>query len=207
MPVPSWLSALGHFGSDILGGIIGARLGESAGRAQLGAEIKARLEKVLVIPDREDVMKELLRLEREGAAIVRLLNRANAARGIVKVGDKYYTENFIISMLLKVEPQDREWVFSFLNGILERSEGEFFTQLEILHNDGYLQYLLVIKSVVGEKAATAITRLTGTVTLAEAAAELRRRGDLHRVRVTARRGQPIPWWKIFRRIERRFFGI
>lgn len=152
MAVPTWLSAAGHLFSDILGGVIGAQVADLRGKAT--QEVAAEVRRVF-LPDREDVMKELLFLGDGARELIELLKKANRD-GFVTVHGKRYTENWIVTMLLKIEPEDRQWVYSFLNEAYTHGEEEFFTLLEILHNDGVFQWLQVAKAVAGKKLRSAI---------------------------------------------------
>lgn len=158
---PGWFAT-------VSGDVLAAGIGAVAG--VLGADwLKGDLKETLVsigkkagekatkqlLLDREDISKELMRLRENGRAILRLLERANAQGGIleVRVGDrrvKRYLEHEIVSLLLKVEPKDRQWFFAKLNALLERNPREFFAHLEIIRNDGWLQYLKLAKAIVGE---------------------------------------------------------
>lgn len=148
MPVPVFLSAIGHFFGDVLGGFIGARLVGDL-REKATEEAAKEVQRVLS-PDREDVLKDLLRLGDEAAAILKLIGEANR-EGFVTVQERRYTENWIVNMLLKIEPKDRAWVYPILNAVLALNREEFFTLLEVLHNDGFLQWMQVLRAVVKEK--------------------------------------------------------
>ena len=139
MPVPTWLSALGHFGSDILGGILGARLSEPDWKRQVAVKIGEHAGKV-VLPDREDIMKELLKLGEDSDAIIALLTEARRNK-FIQIGAKKYREGWIITTLLEVDPQDRRWVFEFLNSVCTRSREDFFTLLEIINKDDWVQFM------------------------------------------------------------------
>lgn len=152
MAVPTWLSAIGHVISDVAGAIIGTRLGD--GWKQRAAEEAGAELKRILLPDREDILKELLNLGDEAEELVCLLKEANRT-GFITVQSQRYTENWIVNMLLKVEAKDRLWVYPLLNDICRQDHGEFFTLLEILHNDGFAQWLQVAKAVLGEKAGSA----------------------------------------------------
>lgn len=162
MAVPTWLSAVGHFLSDILGGVVGAQVADLRGKAT--QEVAAEVRRVL-LPDREDVMKELLLLGDGAKELIELLKKANRD-GFVPVHGKRYTENWIVTMLLKIEPEDRQWVYLLLNEAYTQGEEEFFTLLDILHNDGWFQWLQVVKAVMGKKFQSAITAASlGAMTL------------------------------------------
>lgn len=144
MAVPTWLSAIGHVISDVAGAIIGTRLGD--GWKQRAAEEAGAELKRILLPDREDILKELLNLGDEAEELVRLLKEANRV-GFIIEQDTRYTENWIINMLLKIEPQDRQWVYPLLDEICGLDRAGFFTFLSILYNDGFLQWLQVAKAV------------------------------------------------------------
>ncbi len=148
MAVPTWLSALGHFTSDVVGTMFGIQVAETRKKA---AEVAGTELKRALMPDREDVMKEILYLGDEAKALHELLVEANELGFVVSEG-KRRAESWIVNMLLKVDPRDRSWVFRMLNEALaEQGRKEFFTHLETLHNDGWLQYLRLAKIVAGEK--------------------------------------------------------
>lgn len=160
MAVPTWLSALGHFFGDVLGGVIGARLGGADWRQKAPEEVMKGFQRVLIL-DRENVMKELLLLGDEGAELVALLREANR-RGFITVRGVRYTENWIVNMLLKIEPQDRQWVYPLLNELCLPDREELFTFLEILYNDGWLQWLQVAKEIAAERLGPAIRSAMGS---------------------------------------------
>ncbi|TSC60655.1 MAG: hypothetical protein G01um1014107_266 [Parcubacteria group bacterium Gr01-1014_107] len=150
MAVPTWLSALGHFFSDVVGVMIGEELRERSRKAgkEVTEEAGKELRKVL-LPDREDVMKALLHYRCD--AIVSLLGEMNKAGGILKVAGRYQYENRVITLLLKVEEEDRQWVFTKLNDVCAEDQAKFFTLLEVLHNDGYKQLMKILSLVIKEK--------------------------------------------------------
>jgi len=139
------------FGADtlavMLGGILGSKLATKENRTIKDETIEragVELKKVLT-PHREEVMKELLALGENGAVIVKLLREANEKKFITTTiqGEsiKRYSENWIVNMLLKIDAEDRQWVYALLNDICERDRNEFFTHLEILCNDGLVQWV------------------------------------------------------------------
>ncbi len=107
-----------------------------------------RLQKYMA-PDREDVMKSLLLLGPDNA-ILRLLVEMQRNRGFVVIGERRYTETFVINCLQQVEARDRQWVFEILASACEENREEFFALLEILEND-YLQWFRVLQDIVKEK--------------------------------------------------------
>lgn len=158
MAVPTWLSALGHFASDVVGTMLGIQVTEERRKA---AEIAGTELKRVLMPDREDVMKEILYLGDEAKSLFDLLTEAE--HGFIEMEGKRYAENWIINMLLKVDAEDRGWVFRILNEVLEvQGREEFFTHLEILHNDGWLQYLKLVKAEVGEVIESVKEKLPGS---------------------------------------------
>ena len=154
MAVPTWLSALGHFTSDVVGTMLGIQVAETRGKA---AEAAGKELRRVLMPDREDIMKEILYLGEDAKNLHDLL--VEAEHGFVEVEGKRYRENWIINMLLKVDSKDRGWVFRMLNEVLSQDRKDFFTHLEILHNDGWLQYLRLAKIVVEEKMGEVKTKL------------------------------------------------
>lgn len=133
----TWLSAIGHFVSDVVGTVLGVQVVETRKKVAEAAGVKL---KDVLMPDRTHIMQELLALGDDTKELVDLLKRAED--GFIRVGKKRYLENWIINMLLKIEPKYRQPVFLQLNEVLEtKGEAEFFTYLEILHNDGWAQYL------------------------------------------------------------------
>lgn len=157
MPVPTWLSVVGHFASDVLGGIVGARLGGDW-REKATEQATAELKRIL-LPDREDVMKELLYLGDAAASLVALLRKANQTGFVTAAAGKRYSENWIVNMLLKIEPQDREWVYTILNAICEQDEEEFFSHLEILHNDGFVKLLERLRADLFKRGSAIATAM------------------------------------------------
>lgn len=142
----AFLSAVGHVFSDIVGGIVGGAASEW--RRKLGEKAGEEIKRVL-LPTRGEVMAELLRHGDQTNDLVRLLEDANRNK-FVKVGGSRYTENWIVNMLLKVRLEDREWVYLVLSRLCEQSRERLFTHLNILHNDGFLQWLAVAKDVIEE---------------------------------------------------------
>ncbi|OGZ46223.1 MAG: hypothetical protein A3C84_01760 [Candidatus Ryanbacteria bacterium RIFCSPHIGHO2_02_FULL_48_12] len=107
-----------------------------------------RLQKYMA-PDREDVMKSLLLLGPQNA-ILKLLVEMQRNRGFVVIGERRYTETFVINCLQQVESRDRQWVFEILASACEENQEEFFALLEILEND-YLQWFRVLQDMLKEK--------------------------------------------------------
>jgi len=138
------------FGGDVLaaiaGGLLGAKLAETNLKAKVLEEVGNGIRKQLT-PNREEVMKELLLLDENGAALVELLEEANNKR-FFPLGKKRYPENWIINMLLKIPLEDRPWVYPILNRICKKNREKFFTHLEILCNDGFLQWAVVSKESI-----------------------------------------------------------
>jgi hypothetical protein len=144
----SWIRKIigGDVMAVILGSIFGAKLAEGHLKTEVLKKAGEELRKNLT-PNREEVMKELLILGENGDAIVNLLKEANAQK-FIQCGSKRYMENWIINMLLKIKPEDRQWGYALLNEICERSREEFFTFLEILCNDGIMQWATIAKESV-----------------------------------------------------------
>lgn len=144
-----WWRRIVTIGGDaiaaITGGALGAKWAETNIKTEIlkqaGNEVKQHF-----TPNREEVMKELLLLGEDGADIVTLLEEANQKR-FIKCRKKRYPENWIINMLLKVKPKDRQWVYTLLNESCKNDRCKFFTFLEILCNDGLTQYLHIAKEM------------------------------------------------------------
>ncbi len=145
-----WMKKIVTFGGDalatIFGGMLGAKWAETSIKTEILKQTGDGLKKHLT-PNREEVMKELLRLGDDGTAIVELLQEANREKGFIKCGSKRYPENWIVNMLLKIKLKDRQWEYALLNEMCKNDRGEFFTLLEILCNDGLNQYLSVVKDI------------------------------------------------------------
>jgi len=140
------------FASDVAAAFLGSELAEDKkGREGVGRELRKAL-----MPDREDVLKELERLGPDGEAILSLLEDANTLHGgVITVrtkggGTKRYTENWVINRLLAIEPKDRGWVFVRFNQLCRDDPAAFLARLEILNNDWYTQYLRLIAANAGE---------------------------------------------------------
>ena len=106
--------------------------------------------KRVLMPDREDIMKALLNFKCD--AIINLLEEMNNANGILEIKGAYQYENKVINLLLKVEEEDRQWVFPVLNSVCSRDRAKFFTLLEIMHNDGLRQMVSIAKLMIKEGA-------------------------------------------------------
>lgn len=147
MAAPTWLSAVGHFVSDVAGAALGFQWAES--RRQTAETVGKEVRRVLM-PDRKEIMREILYLGDKVKALFDLLVEAEES-GFVEVDGKRKAENWIINMLLKVDTPDRGWVFRLLNEVLEtQGRKEFFAHLNVLHNDGWLQYLKLVKAQFDE---------------------------------------------------------
>jgi hypothetical protein len=160
MSVPTWLSAIGHFASDVIGAMFGFQVAEI--RKQ-GAEIAGKEIKKALMPDRPHIMQELLAPADEVGdstkELVELLLEANRD-GFIEVGKRRYMENWIVNMLLKIEPRYRQPVFQQLNEVLKtKGREQFFAYLEVLHNDGLAQYLKWFQAEISEVAGKAKVKL------------------------------------------------
>lgn len=195
MAVPTWLSAVGHFASDVIGAALGFQAVEARKKAAeaAGAEIKR-----VLMPDRAHIMQELLALGDETEELVELLKKAE--EGFIKVGKKRYLENWIVSMLLKIEPRYRQPVFQQLNEVLRtKGEADFFTYLEILHNDGWAQYLKLAQVQISE----AIGRVKGKLPEPSKMANTVRRADNTVNDTILGWRSRDPWWLRIARSRRR----
>src|SRR3989344_4286473 len=143
MGVESWLSAIGHVVSDFFGGAAGGFAAEMfRGRKEEAAksfgEAVGKEAKRVLMPDCD--------------AIINLLEEMNNANGILEIKGAYQYENKVINLLLKVEEEDRQWVFAVLNSVCSRDRAKFFTLLEIMHNDGLRQMVSIAKLMIKEGA-------------------------------------------------------
>lgn len=156
MAVSTWVSAIGHFFSDVLGGAVGAMWAEGGlSRSAAAKTAGGKLTEAVVanlMPDREDIMKALIFHLGEGNenAILGLLIEAQEQHCILMAGHAPYPENWIINMLIKIEERDRKWVFEILNEVCKRDRKRFFALLEILHNDGVFQWFHILHRVAAE---------------------------------------------------------
>lgn len=161
MAVPTWLSAVGHFFSDVVGGAVGAMwaeggLSRSAAAKAAGGKLAETVVASLT-PDREDIMKALIFHLGEGDenAILSLLIEAQGQH-CIPMGHVFYPENWIINMLLKIEERDRKWVFEILNEVCKRDRKKFFALLEILHNDGVFQWFHILRRLAAQHIDLAV---------------------------------------------------
>lgn len=170
MPVPTWLSAFGHFASDVLGSALGISIVEGGARQKfekafegLGKVVRDRFQ--VKEEDREEVMKELIRLQEEAegniAALIALLKRMEP-QGFIRVNRpddrgrprrRFYFEARLVNLLLGVDPPDRQWVYPYLSGVLERDQAEFWAWLDIMDDDGWHQILMVAREIARETGA------------------------------------------------------
>lgn len=160
-------TAVGDVAAAILGGVLGAKWSEKAtGKEKAQAILEKGAEIVVphLQPDREDVLKELDRLGlRE---ILNLIEKTNLAGGIIRIRNtsgkvvERKAENWLINMLLKVEPRDRGAVFAKLNALLE-DEGvaALIARLQVLDNDWYSQYPRMFAEAFADKASDAWQRV------------------------------------------------
>lgn len=159
-----WLSGfakgVGHYFMNVAGALFGAGVHETAGKvaSTLGEKVGERMWKYLA-PDREDIMKALLRLECN--AIIALLGKAERNNGIIDVDGVEYREAWVITKLLEIEERDRKWVFVLLDDVCERNPAEFMIHLNILHNDGLFQLAILIWRTLHRTAAN--PRLAGAL--------------------------------------------
>ena len=154
MKIPAWLSVIGHFIGDIFGGAVGGAIGRKIERQEIPrglGEAAGKAAYDVLMPDREDVMKALMYYQ--CASIIKLLEEMNERGGILKIGGRYQYEHKVVNLLLKVKEKDRQWVFTKLNRICRMSREEFFTYLEIMHNDGWKQILSMAEIFMDEKLA------------------------------------------------------
>lgn len=161
MALPSWavglISAAGDVGAAILGGALGTRWADGKDlkgqvkdiTKEQAKEVAEKITKHLVL-DRESVLKALLLLRDEGLGIIHLLERAQLNGGAVAVGGKRYTEDWVVRMLQTIDPGDRPWVYAVMNSVLEKQgEVTFFAMLEVLHNNGWIQWLQRAAEIAG----------------------------------------------------------
>jgi hypothetical protein len=151
--------SISDVGAAFIGGIFGSQIHggpERAERVGIAEAVGAQVRRAIFPPDREDVMRELLNLGEDAAAIMSLLREANE-KGFVTVDNQKYTENWIISMLLKVEPRYRTATFLLLNEKCEESRKEFFSYLQIEYSNGFAQMWAVLIDDFNEAARNAIT--------------------------------------------------
>jgi len=81
-------------------------------------------------------------------AIIDLFKKAEKSGGLIKIEGKIYREEWITRKLLMIPPKYRATEYPWLNELLEQNKREFFTQLEILNNDGWLQIMRQIKAII-----------------------------------------------------------
>ncbi|MDP3794476.1 MAG: hypothetical protein Q8R13_00920 [bacterium] len=210
MPVPTWLSAIGHVASDTLSGlfagVIGARLATGHPAERVGEDVGERIRAELEL-DRQDLVRWLLELQRENVpveALIGLLGQINRKRFIRAFGGRYYTEHWLVKMLLKVQPEHRGWIYPTLNTVLERNLDEFIALLETYHNDGYIQFLVVAWDYVSEtwrdldlddQLGRAVARAMGVATVDEARRRLQDRYD----QLQASRRPSSMWWRVLKK--------
>jgi len=149
--IPNWLI---HLGTEFATSFVAALTAHKAAHGDERKETPKKLTEAAaqgllrgLLPDREDVVKELERLGRDGEVILRLLEEANVEHGgVIEVsmphgGTKRYTENWVVNRLLDVKvKKDRDWTLSRLNRLCAGDRAAFMARLELLHNDWYKQY-------------------------------------------------------------------
>ncbi len=139
MRVPKWLEGVLVTVKDVGTAFVGSVWAH--GREEVAkAAIRA------LMPDREDVLKDLNRYAPETRFIRRLLKRANVLHGgIITVNlpngrRMRRTENWVINRILQVEPKDRQWLLARWNRLCEENPAAFLAELSLLENNWYLQY-------------------------------------------------------------------
>lgn len=137
----------------VLSALAGAKLAEKSADFKVHHLLGNVLEKIHphLVPDAEDVLRELLLLKADGQAIIDLLVEAVRNAGFVIVGGHRFAETWIIHQLEKVEAEHRYWVYPFLNWRLGENRDEFFALLEVMQPNGYAQHYHMAKSAFGQK--------------------------------------------------------
>lgn len=145
--VKNWIQKAGVFARDIFVAFLGSELSEDK-KPKTPQEMIGLVLRDELLPDREDLFKELDRMGSDGAAIQALLDDANINHnGIVIVNlpngrTIRRTENWVVSRLLDVKKKkDREWTLARMSRLLEEhGDAAFIARLEILNNNWYAQY-------------------------------------------------------------------
>lgn len=160
----AFFTALGDVGAAILGGVLGARWSDKATGKEKAAELLKKGVEIAapyLKPDREDILKELDRLGSLGQGILDLIEKANLTGGIIRIRDASgkvtarKTENWLMNMLLKVEPCDRQAFLARLNTFLEdKGAAALIARLETLDNDWYVQYPRMLAEIFTDKMPT-----------------------------------------------------
>lgn len=86
-------------------------------------------------------------------ALLKLFNELESKNGLISVAGKWYREEWVTRKLLMIPPKYRATEYPWLSALLEQDQGriQFFSKLEILNNDGWLQIIRQIKAIVKEK--------------------------------------------------------
>lgn len=151
MAVPTWISAIGHFFGDIVGGAVGATVADL--RRDAARKVGEQIRKDYSVPPdiREIVMKDLLLLREDGQHLRALLIKANQEGFVRDAAGKRYLEARLVDLLAKVESGDRGWVYRELDLLYGTKPDEFFALLNVINDDGWLQLIKLTKEVAVEK--------------------------------------------------------
>lgn len=136
-------------GGDLLASFMGAKLADR-GKEKVASEVVKGVVQTILQERDDELLKDLLQLEKNGEEILKILEEANH-QGFVKVGGKIYREGLIERLLRSIEPKDRSTVFRNLNEACARSREEFFGLLGVLHNDNWVQVMRVTSKLASEE--------------------------------------------------------
>ncbi|MBI2055164.1 MAG: hypothetical protein HYT39_03670 [Candidatus Sungbacteria bacterium] len=141
-----------EFLAAAVSGFLGAELSTGGWRQQLGGVLGKQLKPREL--DRNQVREDLVALGQEGGALLKLLDKANRKGFYRDPLGKRRREEWTVEMLRLLHPQDetkRRQAYIALNRLLASGNIQrFFTELEILDNNGLEQRLSVVLDIAEE---------------------------------------------------------
>ena len=166
MAEKGWLMGFLTTAGDVLatigGAILGVKWGEKPTATREVLRKGADVAREYLTPDREDILKELDRLGDLAKPLRNFIDRTNMEGCIIRIRDaagkviERKAETWLINMLLKVEPRDRQAFLTNLTALYEDA-GEngpqaLIARLKTLDNDWYVQYPRMVAEAFADKA-------------------------------------------------------
>lgn len=146
-PIKKWIEILVP---DFVTGVVAAFAGAKIAAADKDKEpstaknLGYSIGQVLAL-DRGEFLHELrvINARTQGGleSLIKLFDKLEKGNGLIKIGKRWYREEWITRKLLMIPPKYRSSEYPWLNDLLEQSPVQFFAKLELLNNDGWVQIL------------------------------------------------------------------
>lgn len=82
--------------------------------------------------------------------LIDLFDKIERNGGLIKIRGKWRREEWIARKLLLIPPEYRQTDYPWLAKLLKNDPVQFFSKLEILNNDGWVQIIRQVKVMAGE---------------------------------------------------------